>query len=69
MIIIDRFEENCAVLETDNGTAVIPRSELSDTAREGDILKIRSGSYIINKAETRKRRRLIRSKLGSIVKD
>ena len=69
MIIIDRFEENCAVLETDKGTAVISRSELPDTAREGDILKIRSGSYIINKAETRKRRRLISSKLGSIIKD
>lgn len=69
MIIIDRFEENCAVLETDKGTAVISRSELPDTAREGDILELHSGSYIINKAETRKRRRLIRSKLGSIVKD
>ena len=69
MIIIDRFEENCAVLETDKGTAVISRSELPDTAREGDILELRSGSYIINKAETRKRRRLISSKLGSIIKD
>lgn len=69
MIIIDRFEENCAVLETDNGPAVIPRSELPDTVRAGDTLELRGGSYVINNIETRKRRRLIRSKLGSIIKD
>lgn len=69
MIIIDRFEENCAVLETDNGPAVIPRSELPDAARAGDVLELRSGSYVINKTETRKRRRLMHNKLSSIIKD
>ena len=38
-MIIDRFEEDCAVLELDGGTISAPR-ELFAGAREGDTVEI-----------------------------
>ena len=40
MLIIDRFEGDYAIVETDKGMANIPRSELPKGAKEGDILRI-----------------------------
>ena len=40
MIVIDRFEGDFAVIETDNGMINIPRSELPTVAKEGDTLRI-----------------------------
>ena len=38
MIIIDRFEEDLAVLETDDGMINVERSLLPENAAEGDVL-------------------------------
>ena len=38
MLIIDRFEGDFAIVETDNGFINIPRSDLPVTASEGDVL-------------------------------
>ena len=40
MLIIDRFEGDFAVIETDNGMLNVPRSELPTGAKEGDILRL-----------------------------
>ena len=40
MLIIDRFEGDFAVIETDNGMIDIPRSELPTGAKEGDVLRL-----------------------------
>ena len=40
MMIIDRFEGDFAVVETDNGMVNIPLSELPDGAKEGDVLRL-----------------------------
>ena len=38
MLIIDRFEEDFAVIETSNGFVNIPRTDIPKTAEEGDLL-------------------------------
>jgi len=53
MMIIDRFEENIVVIETDESTINIPRKYLPKNASEGDVIK-----FIIDKntTDTRKKR-------------
>ncbi len=53
MLIIDRFEENIAVIETDESTINIPIKYLPRNANEGDVIKL-----VIDKdtTETRKKR-------------
>ncbi len=55
--IIDRFEEDWAVLEYDDETYNVPRALLPDNAKEGDVLKI---SLEIDQEETEKRKEAIR---------
>lgn len=55
MLILDRFENNMAVIEIKEGTIEVPRQYLPDDAKEGDILQI-----IVNKSETEKRKQHIK---------
>ena len=66
-MIIDRFEGNTAVIETENGIFSLPRAELPAEVREGDILIRENGSYIINKEATVKRRRKMSRKLRELL--
>lgn len=56
-IIIDRFEDDFAVVETENGSIDIPRSELPTDAKAGDILKMSADGYTVLKSETSERRK------------
>jgi len=53
MLIIDRFEDGFAVIETDSGFINIPRSELPAEAVEGDVLNI---SIATGNTEDRKKK-------------
>ena len=64
MLIIDRFENEYAVLETDNGFVNIPRADLPNTAREGDILILS-----INDTDTTARKKRINDKMKQLFKD
>ncbi|MCR4637700.1 DUF3006 domain-containing protein [Ruminococcus sp.] len=66
MTIIDRFEGEYAVLETDSGMKTVPRDMLPDGACEGDVLEVTDGAYTINKKAAEKRRREIREKLRKL---
>lgn len=56
MIIIDRFEGEFAVLETDSGMVQTARSLLPETAREGDILVQTAEGYAADAEATQTRR-------------
>jgi len=59
-MLIERFEENIAVLETDTGEHIqIFRSELPDGAREGGILIKTELGYKVDEEETAKAREKI----------
>ena len=63
MIIIDRFEEEFAVCEKDGaGFEKIPKSLISKTAVEGDVIVLSDGFYVTDQAETEKRKKEISDK-------
>lgn len=58
MLVIDRFEGDYAVVE-DTGTdrmINIRREFIDDGAKEGDVLALYDTFYMVDKAETEKRR-------------
>lgn len=57
IVIIDRFEEDWAVLEYKDIFFNFPRALLPDDAKEGDVINI---ILEINRQETHKRREFIR---------
>ncbi|WP_164174055.1 DUF3006 domain-containing protein [Ruminococcus flavefaciens] len=69
MTIIDRFEGEYAVLETDSGMKNVPRDMLPEEAREGDVVELKNGAYTINKKAAEKRRRELREKLKKLQKE
>jgi len=67
MIIVDRFEAEYAVLELqkDNGELMyknLPLDWLPGNVAEGDVLKKSAGGYVIDDAETAKRRAAVNEK-------
>lgn len=60
MLIIERFESDFAIVETDEDTFTqIPRTALPPNAKEGDIITKIDDEYIIDYENTKKRRQKI----------
>lgn len=59
MLIIERLEENIAVIENDGKRFEVSRDKLPKKVREGDILKESDGSYEIDREKTESRRKEI----------
>jgi len=64
MLIIDRFEGEFAVVETNNGFINIPRIDIPAAAQEGDVLVLG-----IDKAGTDARKERIKRKMNKLFKD
>lgn len=56
MIVVDRFEGNFAVLETDSGMIDVEKSRLADDIREGDVIIETENGYIKDYNTTQQRR-------------
>lgn len=56
-MIIDRFEGDFAVVETDSGMTNISRELLPENAKEGDVIGVTDGVYYIDEEETQSRRK------------
>lgn len=70
MYTLDRFAGNFAILEN-RGTKKmtdIPISNIPSNAKEGDILKLSNGSYVINYEETSIVSDRIRDKMDNLKK-
>lgn len=68
--IIDHFEEKFAVCEDEKGNLVdIKKSEISETAQEGDVLIYKNGKYIVDKSETEKLRKEIEDLMNEVWED
>lgn len=70
MYTLDRFEGNFAVLENRNTKEMtdIPISNIPSNAKEGDILKLSNGSYVIDYEETSIVSDRIRNKMDNLKK-
>lgn len=68
--IIDRFEGVYAVCETENKEYInIPKSELPQGIKEGDILNCINDKWNIDTATTKERKEKIRNKLNRLFVD
>lgn len=56
MIIVDRFEGDFAVLETDSGMIDVEKSRLADDICEGDVIVETENGYIKDYTTTQQRR-------------
>ena len=67
---LDRFEGDFAILENRNTKKMtdIPISNIPSNAKEGDILKLSSGSYVIDYKETNIVSDRIRDKMDNLRK-
>ena len=63
-VIVDRFEEQFAVVELENGELVNIPKVLVQEAEEGDIIEI-----IINKKETEKQGNYIKNLVDNLFED
>jgi len=63
MLILDRFEGDLAVIETDTGLLNIPRSELPAGAKEGDTIRL-----IVDAEETAARKKSIDERMNKLFK-
>ena len=66
MLIIDRFEENQAVIEFGDKFFVIPRLFLPADAREGDVITL---TITVNKKATKNRAKAIKSLAEDLFED
>lgn len=64
--IIDRFEEEYAVLEREDGKILnILKSSLPD-AKKGDVIVFENGIYTVDKEETERRKKIIAEKVRKL---
>jgi len=68
MAVIDRFEGDYAVLETDEGMTDIHRGHLPGAAREGDVLIYSCGGWSIDRKATEERRRANSDRLKELLR-
>ncbi len=68
MTVIDRFENDIAVLETDSGMVEVERSQIPENAREGDVLAENNGVWTVDVCGTEKRREDIREMMKRLMK-
>lgn len=62
-LIVDRIEGTIAVCETVSASIVdVPLSDLPEGTKEGSVLRLENGSYVIDAEEERSRRSRIESK-------
>ena len=60
MLIVDRIESNFAVCEDEKQNMInIKLEDFVETPRDGDVIELIDGKYIINKEETEKRKKNI----------
>jgi hypothetical protein len=70
MYTLDRFEGDFAILENRSTKKMtdIPISNIPSNAKEGDILKLSNGSYVIDYEETSIVSNTIRDKMDNLKK-
>lgn len=66
-IIIDRFEGNYAVCETEEKKFIdIPKSDIPKGAKEGDVLSKTDNGYCIEKTETETKREEVKKRMNRL---
>jgi hypothetical protein len=61
MLILDRIENDIAVIEADDKIIEVHISELAENVKEGDVLTESDGKYIVDSEATVERREKLAS--------
>lgn len=70
MLILDRFEENLALIEGDEGIFFVERAWVAEDVQEGDVLTLgENGRYLRDAQATRERRTSMRTRLARMRKN
>ena len=67
MIILDRFEEDKAVLEIDGRITEAAKETVDENAREGDVLTENCGRFSVDRTATEERRAAMRAKMRRLI--
>ena len=69
MFTVEKIEDNIVVLEDRNKNTFfnIEKNNLPNNIKEGDILDLEEGKYIINEYSTKKIKEDIRNKFNSLM--
>lgn len=69
MFTVEKIEDNMVVLEDRNKNTFfnIEKNNLPNNIKEGDILDLEEGKYIINEYSTKKIKEDIRNKFNSLM--
>ena len=68
MIILDRYDENTAVLEIDGKIREVSCLLIDKSADEGDVLTEIDGIFTVDKAATEERRAAMREKMRRLIR-
>ncbi|MCC8110129.1 MAG: DUF3006 domain-containing protein [Ruminococcus sp.] len=68
MVVLERFEGDIAVLETDSGMQDISRKELPLEVKEGDVLVLTSRGYCVDNNATQARRAKLLARIRKLKK-
>ena len=70
MLVIDRFEENIAVCETEDKTMVrIPKYKLPLQVKEGDLITLdEKGVYVVAEEKTEAKRQELQERFHKLFK-
>lgn len=66
-MIVDRFEGEYAVIETEDGMIDVHISQLDGDIREGDCVVLKDGRYVADAAETSERRAKMAQRLRNLM--
>ncbi|WP_028392364.1 DUF3006 domain-containing protein [Bacillus cihuensis] len=67
--IIDRFEGDLVVVEVDGKTINVPKKLVDSKVKVSDVVELVNEKWMVNEAETEKRRKKIKSIMESVWED
>lgn len=68
MLVIDRFEGDIAIVEDDESIINIPRNKLPFDAKEGDILVLSDGKYLVDDVATENKKKELENRFSKLFK-
>lgn len=68
MLVIDRFEGDIAIIEDGESIINIPKNQLPFNAKDGDILILSDGKYLIDEVATDNRKKELENRFSKLFK-
>jgi len=67
--VVDRFEQELAVIEVDGASLTVPRNQLPDGVQPGDAVRFEDDGIVIDEDETARRKQEIDALMDELWED